>query len=234
MTSEWDTYKWRPLTDGKSLVDESGFMWKTAKQVEKNAKLKELRAEICAQVDRALSLGLKPSHLDNHMGSLYGNQTGRLSLLMMTLRICGKYGYPFRLFKKADRELCPREIPWAIYRVAPVITSFLAKINHVVLPDYLLFPDWGEPGIKDSYEKYRERMLYLWTHIPPGVTETFVHPTKESDEIKEITEDWRDRAWEYRLMDDPETEKYLNEHGVYLISYRELTEMRRKKNSHKT
>ena len=135
---------------------------------------------------------------------------------------------------KADRELCPREIPWAIYRVAPVITSFLAKINHVVLPDYLLFPDWGEPGIKDSYEKYRERMLYLWTHVPPGVTETFVHPTKESDEIKEITEDWRDRAWEYRLMDDPETEKYLNEHGVYLISYRELTEMRRKKNSHKT
>lgn len=68
MTSEWDTYKWRPLTDGKSLVDESGFMWKTAKQVEKNAKLKELRAEICAQVDRALSLGLKPSHLDNHIG----------------------------------------------------------------------------------------------------------------------------------------------------------------------
>ena len=98
----------------------------------------------------------------------------------------------------------------------------------------MLFPDGGEPEIKDSYEKYRERMLYLWTHIPPGVTETFVHPTKESDEIKEITEDWRDRAWEYRLMDDPETEKYLNEHGVYLISYRELTEMRRKKNSHKT
>ena len=64
--------------------------------------------------------------------------------------------------------------------------------------------------------------------------EQVVHPTKESDEIKEITEDWRDRAWEYRLMDDPETEKYLNEHGVYLISYRELTEMRRKKNSHKT
>lgn len=40
MTSEWDTYKWRPLTDGRSLVDESGFMWKTAKQVEKTQSLK--------------------------------------------------------------------------------------------------------------------------------------------------------------------------------------------------
>lgn len=228
MTNEWDSHNWKPLTSGKSLIDERGYMWKSTKLVEKNAKLKELEAEMRAQIDLAHKLGMKPSHLDNHMGSLYGNQTGRFSMLAMTMRVCGEYGYPFRLFTKTAKEMCPRGTPWAVYKIAPVFTSLLAKINRVVLPDYLLFPDWGEPGLKDSYEKYRERMLYLWTHIPDGITETFVHPTKESDEIKAITGSWRDRVWEYRLMKDPETEKYLNAHGVELISYRDLLNLKSK------
>ena len=228
MTNEWDSHNWKPLTSGKSLIDERGYMWKSTKLVEKNAKLKELEAEMRAQIDLAHKLGMKPSHLDNHMGSLYGNQTGRFSMLAMTMRVCGEYGYPFRLFTKTAKEMCPRGTPWAVYKIAPVFTSLLAKINRVVLPDYLLFPDWGEPGLKDSYEKYRERMLYLWTHIPDGITETFVHPTKESDEIKAITGSWRDRVWEYRLMKDPETEKYLNAHGVELISYRDLMNLKGK------
>lgn len=228
MTNEWDSHNWKPLTSGKSLIDERGYMWKSTKLVEKNADLKELEAEMRAQIDLAHKLGMKPSHLDNHMGSLYGNQTGRFSMLAMTMRVCGEYGYPFRLFTKTAKEMCPRGTPWAVYKIAPVFTSLLAKINRVVLPDYLLFPDWGEPGLKDSYEKYRERMLYLWTHIPDGITETFVHPTKESDEIKAITGSWRDRVWEYRLMKDPETEKYLNAHGVELISYRDLMNLKGK------
>lgn len=228
MTNEWDSHNWKPLTSGKSLIDERGYMWKSTKLVEKNADLKELEAEMRAQIDLAHKLGMKPSHLDNHMGSLYGNQTGRFSMLAMTMRVCGEYGYPFRLFTKTAKEMCPRGTPWAVYKIAPVFTSLLAKINRVVLPDYLLFPDWGEPGLKDSYEKYRERMLYLWTYIPDGITETFVHPTKESDEIKAITGSWRDRVWEYRLMKDPETEKYLNAHGVELISYRDLLNLKSK------
>lgn len=228
MTNEWDSHNWKPLTSGKSLIDERGYMWKSTKLVEKNADLKELEAEMRAQIDLAHKLGMKPSHLDNHMGSLYGNQTGRFSMLAMTMRVCGEYGYPFRLFTKTAKEMCPRGTPWAVYKITPVFTSLLAKINRVVLPDYLLFPDWGEPGLKDSYEKYRERMLYLWTHIPDGITETFVHPTKESDEIKAITGSWRDRVWEYRLMKDPETEKYLNAHGVELISYRDLLNLKSK------
>ena len=228
MTNEWDSCNWKPLTNGKSLIDERGYMWKSTKLVEKNAKLKELEAEMRAQIDLAHKLGMKPSHLDNHMGSLYGNRTGRFSMLAMTMRVCGEYGYPFRLFTKTAKKMCPRGTPWAVYKIAPVFTSLLAKMNRVVLPDYLLFPDWGEPGLKDSYEKYRDRMLYLWTHIPEGITETFVHPTKESDEIKAITGSWRDRVWEYRLMKDPETEKYLNAHGVELISYRDLMNLKGK------
>ena len=38
-----------------------------------------------------------------------------------------------------------------------------------------------------------------------------------------------DRVWEYQLMKDPYTHEYLKKHGVELISYRELIEMKRKR-----
>ncbi|MBR5620000.1 MAG: polysaccharide deacetylase family protein [Clostridia bacterium] len=226
MTSEWPNYRWKPLTDGKSLVDADGFMWRSSKDVAKNAKLDELEAEIRAQIERAHAMGMHPSHLDNHMGSLYGHQTGRFSLLKMTLRVCGEYGYAFRMFTSTDKRLCPRGVPYPIFRTLVLPSRIWSRRYGVVLPDYLIFPDWTAE-LKTSYAHYRETILRIWTDIPDGVSETFVHPCVESDEIKSFIGGWRNRVWEYDLLRDPETHRYLADHGVQMISFRELIEMKR-------
>ena len=227
MTSEWPNYRWKPLTDGKSLVDASGNMWSSSKEVAQNAKLDELEAEIRAQVDRAHAMGMHPSHLDNHMGSLYGHQTGRFSILKMTLRVCGEYGYAFRMFTSTDKRLCPRGVPYPVFRLAALPARIWSRRYGVVLPDYLIFPDWTR-DLMSSYEHYRDTILRIWTDIPDGVTETFVHPCVESDEVKQFIGLWRNRVWEYDLLRDPDTHKYLADHGVQMISFRELVEMKRK------
>lgn len=229
LTSEWKTYRWKPLTGGKSLLDEEGFMWHESDQVGKHAKLAEMEAEIRAQIDKAHALGMKPSHLDNHMGSLYGHcvMPPRFSFLKMTLRVCGEYGYAFRMFRDTKKSVCPAGIPYFVYSKIRFLSSHWADKYNVIMPDYLLFPDWND-DLKQSYEHYREEILKIWTNIPDGVTETFVHPVIEDDEVKTITASWRCRLWEYTLMKDPETEKYLNDHGVELISYRDLIKMKTK------
>lgn len=238
MTSEWDEYRWPSLSGGKSLEDEDGFLWDNSRQVGKFAKLKELEAEIRAQVDKAHALGMKPSHLDNHMGSLYGHITLRFSLMKMTLRVCGEYGYAFRLFTNTDKRICPSDTPYAIYRPLKYLTRHWGKKFGVIMPDYLLFPDWplmcktickdvnGERTI--DYEDYRAEILRIWTDIPDGVTETFLHPAMKTEELMSITGAWWQRTLEYKLMKDPYTHEYLKAHGVELISYRELIEMKKK------
>ena len=96
MTSEWGKYRWKPLTNGKSLIDEEGYMWHESDQVEKNASYEDLEREARAQIDQAHAWGMKPSHVDNHMGSLYGIESGRFELLNLTLDIAGEEGLPFR------------------------------------------------------------------------------------------------------------------------------------------
>lgn len=225
MTSEWKTYRWKPLTNGKTLLDKDGFMWHESDEVEKNASYKDLEAEARAQIDLAHSMGMKPSHIDNHMGSLYGNQTGRLGLTKLALRICGDYGYAYRLYTSHDKRICPKGTPYFLYSAVTLLSKHWGKKYGVVMPDYLLFPDWNN-DMRKSYEKYRETILKIWTDLPDGVTETFIHPVVENDEIKEITALWRDRVWEYELMKDPYTHEYLKSHDIELISYRELIKMK--------
>ncbi len=226
MTSEWGEYRWKPLTNGKTLVDETGYMWHESDQVEKNASYEDLEAEIRAQIDLAHSMGMKPSHIDNHMGSLYGHYTGRLGLSKMTLRICGEYGYAYRLYTAADKRICPKGTPYFLYAAVPLLSKKWGKKYGVVIPDYLLFPDWND-DMRESYEKYRETILNIWINIPEdGVTETFVHPSVECDELKSITGRWRDRVWEYQLLKDPYTHEFLKKNGVVLINYRQLNAMK--------
>ena len=87
-------------------------------------------------------------------------------------------------------------------------------------------PDDFPKDLMTGYEHYRETILRIWTDIPDGVTETFVHPCVESDEIKQFIGMWRNRVWEFDLLNDPETHRYLADHGVQMISFRDLVRMK--------
>ena len=226
LTSEWGKYRWKPITSGKTLLDEEGFMWHESDMVEKNASYEDIEKEVRAQIDLAHRMGMKPSHVDNHMGSLYGHYTGRLGLSKLALKICGSYGYAYRLYTKHDKRICPNGTPYPLYAAVTLLSKHWGKKYNVIIPDYLLFPDWND-DMRVSYEVYRDTILKIWTDIPEdGVTETFVHPSVESDELKGITGRWLDRVWEYQLMKDPYVHQYLKDHDVELISYRELIKMK--------
>lgn len=70
LTSEWDDYRWEPLTGtkGKGLINGEGAFWKSVDDVVRNASADEVEAEIRAQLERARRMGFEPKHLDSHMG----------------------------------------------------------------------------------------------------------------------------------------------------------------------
>ncbi len=229
-TSEWRTYRWKPLTGGKTLVDETGYMWRNSRLFGEHAAYPEIEAELHAQVQYALERGLQTSHLDNHMGSLYGQHVSppRFGLLRRTLRVCGQYGLPFRMFDHTDRRLCPAGTPYAIFRPLQLFGRVWGRRYGVTLPDYLLFPDWTAQLREGTYDAYRETILRLWTDLPEGITETYLHPSLQTPELMEIMPHWRDRVWEYELMRDPQTHIYLQKHGVQMISYRDLMTLKQR------
>lgn len=234
LTSEWSKYRWAPVNSKNtdSLRDEEGFMWHESDQVEEHVDIDEVEGEIRAQIERAKKLGLvNPSHLDNHMGSLYGIETGRFELLQLTLSLAGEYGLPFRMPGNVTDEMLGNSMldinvdKSLIEMVFGKIVAF-AKANNVAIPDYLIPNEWGGPQ-DESYENFKEYLYNLYANIPNGVTETYLHPSLETDDLKGTTGAWKRRVWEYQIMSDPQTKQHIEAHGIKLINYRDLAEMRK-------
>ena len=231
-TCEWQDYRWGPVTGraAPSLMDGDGYMWRTGEEFAVHADLGELEKELTAQIERLMGMGLTPSHLDSHMGTMYGLATGRFELLYMAVELAGRYHLPFR---------CPRHISMAMMEnrmlgipgereqlealLSPVVKR--AEEMGVAMADQLLPGDWNGPQ-KDSYENYREYIYELYRSMEPGVTETYIHPAREGEEIQGITGLWQRRVWEYRLYSDPATMRHIRGLGIVPISYRELARLR--------
>ena len=224
-TNEWqEHWPWGSLTGGKSLENEFGRMWPESEDFEAHCDYAEAMAESRAQIEFCESRGMRPSHVDSHMGAVYG-LNGKLKLLPMTLALCGQKGYPFRMFSKPLDEQCPEGTPLWLFRGACRFSGAFGKIYHVVMPDYLIFPEKIETG--SSYEEFKNNFIEYLIRIPYGVSETYIHPALPTEEMKGITGTWQRRGWEYEVMKDPEVHAAFRTHGVHLISYRDLAEMRK-------
>lgn len=231
-TSEWRDYRWAPVANAAvgSLCDDEGFMYHESDEFEKNCELDDVETEIRAQIERFKSFGVVPSHLDNHMGSLYGIETGRFELLKLTLAIAGENGLPFRFPGTFVPEMFSNKTLDVKIDLATIsafydqILAYASSMN-VAMPDYLIPGEWNGPQ-NDSYENFKEYIYELYRSFPAGVTETYIHPALESDELKAITRSWHRRVWEHKLFSDPQTLQHINACGIKLINYRDLAKMK--------
>ena len=219
-TSEWNKYKWRPVSNGNtaSLRDDSGFMHFHCDTFELKADEAEVEAEIRAQLALARFYGHEPSHMDNHMGSLYGIETGR-SFLPIVFKVCAENNLPYRMMREVPKDY---EISQEFVDQAVAVADKL----EVPILDHLWEHSWSGPQ-SDSYENFRDYMLTRFENCPDGIVETYIHPSAECDELKNTSSVWFRRVWEYRLFSDPATRKHIEANGIKLINYRDLAAMRR-------
>jgi predicted glycoside hydrolase/deacetylase ChbG (UPF0249 family) len=98
LTSEWTTFRWRPLTAVESvpsLMDPDGYLPLVETTVAQRARPEEAEKELRAQIERARAAGIRLTHLDSHMNALYGTP----GLLDVYVRLGREYRLPIRLIK---------------------------------------------------------------------------------------------------------------------------------------
>src|SRR6266852_3176086 len=94
LTSEWKVDRWGPVESKDkvtSLLDPSGYLWPETLPAARNLKPEEAEREIRAQIERAIALGIHPSHLDSHMGVLFSTP----ELFAVYVKVAHEYKLPF-------------------------------------------------------------------------------------------------------------------------------------------
>jgi len=206
LTSEWTPLRWGPVSSKDrvtSLLDKDGYFRLTETEAAKNADPKQVEMEITAQIEKARALGIQPTHLDSHMGTLYQNK----ELFEVFLRVARSNKLPVRVarawFTRADF------LP-SVLRPDDVYIDRTLDINPSVAPN-----DWGK-FYSDEIRK-----------LEPGVTEVIIHLAHDDAEMQGATSDhpnwgaaWRQRDFDFFTSDS--FRKLLQENNIKLITWREL------------
>src|SRR5688572_15482622 len=206
LTSEWTHFRWSPVTPKDrvpSLLDKDGYFRLTESEAAQKADPKEVELEIRAQIERAKALGIVPTHLDSHMGTLYQTK----ELFDVFLRVAREYKLPVRVAK----EWGPRiEVLQASLTPNDVFVDRILDINQNVPPQ-----DWAR-FYTDAIRK-----------LQPGVTEVVIHLAYDDGEMRGATFDhpnwgaaWRQRDFDFFTSDA--FRKLLAENQIKLITWREL------------
>ncbi|MEP6741375.1 MAG: polysaccharide deacetylase family protein [bacterium] len=206
LTSEWSLVRWGPVLSKErvpTLLDSSGYLYPLENEAAAHMDVKEAEAEIRAQIARARALGIQPTHLDSHMGTLYQNS----ALFEILLRVARENKLPVRVSKE-----------W--FSSAPFMPSLLGP-DDVVLDRTISI----EPNVTpaDWAKFYTDAIKAL----QPGVTDMIVHLAYADEEMKGVAFDhpnwgaeWRQRDFEFVTSDA--FRKLLQENNVKLITWREI------------
>src|ERR1044071_7456449 len=98
LTSEWTALRWGPVSSKdrvSSLLSKDGYFPLLETEAAAQADPKEVELEITTQIERARALGIQPTHLDSHMGTLYQNK----ALFEVFLRVARSQKLPVRVAK---------------------------------------------------------------------------------------------------------------------------------------
>jgi chitin disaccharide deacetylase len=208
LTSEWKTYRWGPVESRQnvqSLLDPSGYLWNDEAVAAQHIKPDEVEREIRAQVERAISLGIHPTHLDSHMGTLFT----RPDLFGVYIKVAHEYKLPFLAVRSPDAR--------------PAMLSQLSDrdivVDSVVIASSGSAPaDWGK--------FYADAIK----NLKPGLTEMIVHLGHDDTEMEAVMVDhpdygsaWRQR--DYNVVTSPEFKNELKENHVVLVHWRDLKKL---------
>ncbi len=201
LTSEWDTYRWGPIAGRSlpSLLDPDGYFFKDSARFASHAKPEETEVEVRAQIERALKAGIRPTHLDSHMGTMFPP-----AFFPVYVKLAREYGIPF----SAPRPLA---------RTTPQ----LLKDTDILIDAFAIKPVNVKPEDTTTY------YVRLLGTLKPGLTELIVHLGYDDAELRAMMaghpafgSEWRQR--DFDAITSAEFRKALQDNQVKLIGWKEI------------
>jgi predicted glycoside hydrolase/deacetylase ChbG (UPF0249 family) len=214
LTSEWKDYRWAPLTDKSKvpgLLDEEGKMWRSVPPVVMNATPQEVDMEIRAQIDKMIEMGHRPTHIDTHMGTLYGSP----DFVKVFLDVAEEYQIPANAIDLSNPKVAE------FYRQAgyPINDEVISLLADYSLPK---LDNFGSVPEGKTYEEKKDNFFKLVNSLQPGLTELIFHPSVETDNLKSITGSWQQRVWEAKMFADPEVLKFFEDNNIIITNWKEI------------
>ena len=213
LNAEYETFRWGPIStrDPRSgMLDEQGYFHRASGPAQEYGDPSFVQREMEAQVERAVAAGMRPTHIDTHMGTVAAPK-----FIPGYLQTAMKYGLPPMILRYD-------EAGWAAMgmdaQTAAVATAFTRQMEAMGLPllDRLSALPLERP------ENRLEQAKQAFSALQPGVTHFIIHPAVDTPELRAITSDWQARVNDFETFMKEELRQHIRVEGIRVIGYRDL------------
>ena len=213
LTSEWKNYRWGPVSNPSNvpeLIDPEGYMWRGVIDVVSRTPVTTIEKEVRAQIERAYERGIKPGHIDTHMGTLYS----KVEYAEAFFKVAMEYGIPANVI-----EFTPDRVQKFRKQGYPITARLIQSGRKYTLPK---LDDFTSVPNGKSYQEKKELFFDLVQNLEPGITEIIFHPSIETEGLKKITNSWQQRVWEAKMFSDPEVIQFLKNEGIIFTNWKAM------------
>jgi len=217
LTSEWKHYRWGPVAGPSvvpGLLDAQGYLYHEVDDVVNHASPDEFEAEIRAQLDKAIAVGMQPTHLDSHMGTCFQPQ-----FIQRYVELGMEKDIPVMMFGGHLQHIGAEAGPFKL--LLRSLSQQLWQAGLPVIDDLVTRPTRGP-----DYEQRKSELLALLRDMQPGITQIIVHCTEPTETFSYISGSGSARQAELRLMTDPDVKAFIESEGIVLTNWRELKQRR--------
>jgi len=182
--------------------------------VYQNAKPEAVEIEVNAQIEKALAAGIDATHVDSHMGTI-----------MHPLFIQS-------YIQSAAKRLLPNLLP----RLTAVGWNMMAneEQREAYAPIVEMIESLGVPmmdGILGMPLEHGNDHIgvakKLFDEVPVGITHFILHPSIDTQELRDIAPDWQARVANYNAFMSDELKKFIEQADIKLIGYRQIRDAMR-------
>ncbi len=213
LTSEWKTYRWGPVSTrdpASGMIDAEGYFYHLRKPAQENGEPDFVQREIEAQVCRAKAMGMRPTHMDTHMGTVASPK-----FMAGYLKVALQHRLPAMLFRMDEAGWMAAGVDAQTATLAVGITQQLEGLGMPLL-DHLKGLELDQPEDRLAQAKA------AFSALKPGITHFIIHPATDLPELHEITPDWRARVADYNTFLLEELRQHIQDQGIQVIGYRQL------------
>jgi chitin disaccharide deacetylase len=216
LTCEWDAYRWGPIStcDPESgLIDAEGYFYRSTELAQAHGQPAAVARELAAQVARALAVGMRPTHIDTHMGAVYS-----AAFLPAYLDVAQRYQLPPMFFRDQADGWRARGVD---AETAAGMAQFSRQLEDAGVPllDNIAMLPLDAPDDRIGQAKR------MFDSLSPGLTHFILHPAHDTPELRALAADWPSRVADYQAFMSHELRAYVRDIGIQVIGYRALQEL---------
>jgi len=210
LTNEWGKYHWGTVSDSAdvpSLINSNGYMHEECQDVSKNAKAEEVEKELRAQIDKAIALGLNPTHFDSHMACLFWD---REDIFKIYIKLGKEYNVPILLNEGFFSYLTEGE------NYSEKFLKYLDDDDLVIVKKVMMNPN--KRTRKEIFKYYDDEL----TSLEPGLNVMLLHLGYDDEELQGITALAKNRQWDLEYYTSEKCKKILKDNNIKLVTWREV------------